>query len=102
MMIHTQRGNQSGRSNYFCLADDLLEVYRPAIDYWVAQLEPEDGPSDKNVKRYLADSVNQQFDSSGLTIPSSISDFAQQFGLYCEKKIDALEVPEYRGPYEKG
>ena len=101
-LIPTLGVNHHGRSNYFCLADDLLEVYRPAIDYWVAQLEPEDGPSDKNVKRYLADSVNQQFDSSGLTIPSSISDFAQQFGLYCEKKIDALEVPEYRGPYEKG
>lgn len=100
-LIPTLGVNHHGRGNYFCLADDLLEVYRPAIDYWVAQLEPEDRLSDRNVKKYLADSVNQQFDSSGLTIPSSINDFAQCFGLYCEKRIDSLAVPEYQGPYEK-
>lgn len=38
-LIPTLGVNHHGRSNYFCLADDLLEVYRPAIDYWVAQLE---------------------------------------------------------------
>ncbi|WP_240541749.1 hypothetical protein [Bifidobacterium simiarum] len=51
----------------------------------------------KDVKRYLVDSVNQQFNGTGLTIPSSLNDFAQQFGLYCEKKIDRLPVPEYVG-----
>ncbi|WP_240541750.1 type II CRISPR-associated endonuclease Cas1 [Bifidobacterium simiarum] len=39
--------NHHGRGNYFCLADDLLEVYRPAIDYSVAQLESTDSLNDK-------------------------------------------------------
>ncbi|TPF96374.1 CRISPR-associated protein Cas1 [Bifidobacterium sp. UTCIF-39] len=89
--------NHRGRGNYFCLADDLLEVYRPAIDYAVAQLSATDSLEDRAVKKYLVDSVNQQFNGSGLTIPSSLNDFSQQFGLYCEKKIDRLPVPEYVG-----
>lgn len=91
--------NHHGRGNYFCLADDIIEVFRPAIDYQVAQLKQNDTLEDKEVKRYLVDSVNQQFDDSGLTIPSALQDFAQQFGLYCEGIIDVLPVPTYRGPY---
>ena len=86
-----------GRGNYFCLADDLLEVYRPAVDYRVSLLNDEDSLQEKAVKKHLVDAVNQQFNGSGLTIPSSLNDFAQQFGLYCEGKIDRLQVPEYVG-----
>lgn len=89
--------NHHGRGNYFCLADDLLEVYRPAVDYRVSLLNDEDSLQEKAVKKHLVDAVNQQFNGSGLTIPSSLNDFAQQFGLYCEGKIDRLQVPEYVG-----
>ena len=82
--------NHHGRGNYFCLADDLLEVYRPAVDYRVSLLNDEDSLQEKAVKKHLVDAVNQQFNGSGLTIPSSLNDFAQQFGLYCEGKIDRL------------
>lgn len=85
-----------GRGNYFCLADDLIEPYRPAIDFAVAALGAEDRVSDKDVKRALVTASNQQFDDSGLTIPSSMNDFAQQFGMYCEGKIDRLKVPLFR------
>ena len=89
--------NHHGRGNYFCLADDLLEVYRPAVDYAVTHLSDTDKLSDPEVKSYLVESVNQQFNGLGLTIPSSLNDFAQQYGLYCERKIDRLMVPEYTG-----
>lgn len=83
------------RGNYFCLADDLLEPYRPAIDRHVAGLHADDALSDGGVKHRLVEAVNQQFNGIGLTIPSSLNDFAQQYGLYCERCIDRLPVPEY-------
>ncbi len=85
------------RGNYFCLADDILEPYRPAIDRRVAELRADDALSDGGVKRRLVEAVNQQLNGAGLTIPSSLNDFAQQYGLYCEGRIDRLPVPEYAG-----
>lgn len=85
------------RGNYFCLADDMLEPFRPAIDRHVAMLESSDLLEDRSVKRRLVEAVNQQFNGEGLTIPSFLNDFAQQYGLYCEGKIDRLTVPEYQG-----
>lgn len=85
------------RGNYFCLADDVLEPYRPAIDRRVAELRAGDALSDGGVKRRLVEAVNQQLNGAGLTIPSSLNDFAQQYGLYCEGRIDRLPVPEYAG-----
>ncbi|KAB7789530.1 type II CRISPR-associated endonuclease Cas1 [Bifidobacterium leontopitheci] len=85
------------RGNYFCLADDILEPYRPAIDFHVSQLRADDSLSDRSVKRWLVEAVNQQLNGTGLTIPSSLNDFAQQYGLYCESRIDRLTVPEYTG-----
>lgn len=85
------------RGNYFCLADDILEPFRPAIDCRVAGLSVDDSLLDRSVKRYLVEAVNQQMNGTGLTIPSSLNDFAQQYGLYCEGRIERLPVPEYVG-----
>ncbi len=85
--------HQSG--NYFCLVDDLIEVFRPAIDFRVAQLSYQDSLSDKMVKKHLIEAVNRQFNGSGLTIPSAASDFAQTYAIYAEGKIDKLPVPQY-------
>lgn len=89
-----------GRGNYFCLADDLIEPFRAAIDYQVAQLKPEDSVSDRPVKQALVMASNQSFDSSGLTIPSALNDFAQHYGMYCEGRIDRLCVPTYGATHE--
>lgn len=89
--------NHHNRSNYFCLADDLIEPYRSAVDVKIAQLSDNDSVSDKDVKRFLVDAVNAQFGESGLTIPSSLNSFAQQYGLYCEGKRDVLPVPVFGG-----
>lgn len=94
--------NHHNRSNYFCLADDLIEPYRPAIDAKVAQLDSDAPVDDRETKKFLVDAVNAQFNDSGLTIPSSANDFAQQFGLYCEGDIDVLPVPTFGGCNEKG
>lgn len=94
--------NHHGRGNYFCLADDLIEPFRAAIDYRVARLDADACVSDRAVKRVLVGASNQSFDSSGLTIPSAMNDLAQQFGMYCEGQIERLHVPVYGGPDEEG
>lgn len=88
--IHHHNGG-----NYYCLADDLIEVFRPTVDYRVAQLSEEDSLSDKEVKHFLIEGINRQFNGEGLTIPSQINDFAQQYALYVENKIQKIEIPQY-------
>lgn len=87
--------NHHNGTNYFCLADDMIEPFRPAIDYAVAQLSVEDTPSDKAVKRYLIESVNQQFNGSGHTIPSAMDDLAQAYGMYAERNTEEFLVPQF-------
>ncbi|WP_018143458.1 type II CRISPR-associated endonuclease Cas1 [Alloscardovia criceti] len=88
--IHHHNGG-----NYFCLADDLIEVFRPSVDFMVSQLSETDSLIDKEVKQYLVQSINRQFNGEGLTIPSKINDFSQQYALYVEKKIDKIVIPQY-------
>ncbi|RSX55613.1 subtype II CRISPR-associated endonuclease Cas1 [Bifidobacterium dolichotidis] len=83
------------RSNYYCLADDLIEPYRPAIDHEVYQLPETATLEDPLVKKHLVNATNLQFAQSGSTIPSSLTEFAQQFGLYCEGRIKSLSVPRF-------
>ena len=66
------------------------------MDYRVSLLNDEDSLQEKAVKKHLVDAVNQQFNGSGLTIPSSLNDFAQHL-VYIAKAIDRLQVPEYVG-----
>lgn len=47
-----------GRGNYYCLADDLMEPYRPAIDYAVARLEADASLENRVTKHHLVDAVN--------------------------------------------
>ncbi|WP_155588740.1 type II CRISPR-associated endonuclease Cas1 [Bifidobacterium canis] len=93
--------NHHNRANYFCLADDLIEPYRPAIDAQIANLDIQDSTLNQESKAALVHAVNAQF-NAGLTIPSSINDFAQQFGLYCESKQRALSVPVFGADDEEG
>ena len=88
--IHHHNGG-----NYFCLADDLIEVFRPTVDVKVSQLSENESLVDKEVKRYLISSINRQFNGEGLTIPSKINDFSQQYALYVERKLDKIEIPQY-------
>lgn len=82
-------------ANYFCLADDLLEVFRPCVDVKVAQLPVDASLADRAVKGYLVESINRQFNGSGFTIPSVIEDFTQQYALYAEGKLDSIDIPQY-------
>lgn len=80
-------------NNYFCLADDLVEPFRPAIDYQISQLPNE--PLDAELKQQIVLAVNSQFSPKGLTIPSLVDEFCGQYAQYCEGWLDKLPVPVF-------
>jgi len=81
------------RSNAFALADDLIEVFRPAIDYSAALLDKNATPDNSAIKKVLLQATLQTFSSDGSTIPTVMIDFAQQFGRYCEGDLNTLDTP---------
>ncbi|WP_040312734.1 type II CRISPR-associated endonuclease Cas1 [Gleimia coleocanis] len=82
-----------GRSNAFCLVDDLLEVFRPAVDAQVFGLLGDGEVEFDEVKHDLVDIACGKFSVDGLTIPAVFEDFAQQFGLYIEDDVEKLVPP---------
>lgn len=87
-----------GRSNYFNLADDLIEPFRPAIDDCVSKLPLDSSPAHPSVKVRLVAAANRTFSSTGATVPTEMLSLAQQFGRYVENEIDRLPVPTWDGP----
>lgn len=87
-----------GRSNYFNLVDDLIEPFRPAIDWAVVGFGIEADPRDPSIKKALVAAATQAFTGDGRRIPAVLDDLAQQFGQYVEGDIDRLRVPIWSGP----
>lgn len=86
-----------GRSNFFNLVDDLIEPFRPAIDYSVLQLGPDASLDDSAVKQAIVAAASQVFRDDGVRIPAALDDLAQQLGRYLEGDIDRLRVPSWQG-----
>ena len=86
------------RSNAFNLVDDLIEPFRPAVDWVVADLPPEAALHDGSTKQALVDGSTQAFGADGISVAASLNDLAQQLGRYAEGQIDKLKVPAWDGP----
>lgn len=86
------------RSNAFNLVDDLIEPFRPAIDWVVAELPAGVSLDDRSTKQILVDGSVQAFTSSGTSVAATLTDLAQQLGQYAEHQIDKLRVPAWDGP----
>lgn len=84
-------------SNFFALADDLIEPFRPAVDDVVVSLDPSE-PLNPGMKKQLVNASNRVFNDAGETIPTVMNQFAQQLGKYCEGDAAYLEVPRWEGP----
>ncbi|MEG0790875.1 MAG: type II CRISPR-associated endonuclease Cas1 [Gordonibacter sp.] len=82
-----------GRSNLFALADDLIEPFRPVVDLAVARLGADATVESREVKRILLQSTLVAFANDGLTVPSVMTDLAQQFGKYVEGEVEHFVVP---------
>lgn len=91
-----------GRSNAFNLADDLIEPYRPVIDWAVSKL-PQHDLSDPETKHLLVGAAHAVFDSAGLTVPSHMVDTAQHLGAYFEiGKASGFSCESWTAPIETG
>jgi CRISPR-associated protein Cas1 len=86
------------RSNAFNLVEDLIEPFRPAVDWVVASISPEASVGDKVIKRQLVGASTQPFTSDGLSVAAALNDLAQRYGRYSEGQLDNLKVPAWTGP----
>lgn len=81
------------RANPFCLVDDLMEPFRPLVDYYVAKECVTELPDFATVKHRLVEIASSKYSADGLTIPAVFEDFAQKYGMYVEGDIDRLSIP---------
>jgi CRISPR-associated protein Cas1 len=81
------------RANFFAIADDLIEPFRPAVDWAVALLPPGATVANADVKKALMEAAQQKFNADGSTIPTVLTDFAQQLGRYFEGDVKTLQPP---------
>ncbi|MCL2736879.1 MAG: type II CRISPR-associated endonuclease Cas1 [Propionibacteriaceae bacterium] len=87
-----------GRGNAFNLVDDLIEPFRPAIDYVVATTPHDMTIAHPSVKHRLVAASTQAFGSDGSAVSSCLTDVAQHFGMYAEGGLERFTVPAWRGP----
>jgi CRISPR-associated protein Cas1 len=91
-----------GRSNFFNLADDLIEPFRPAIDWVVAGIKEGATVRHPAVKHALVAASTQRFATNGASVAATMTDLAQQLGRYFEGEVDRLSVPAWNGPPREG
>jgi CRISPR-associated protein Cas1 len=87
-----------GRGNLFNLVDDLIEPFRPAVDWVVAGMTSGVAPTHPSVKASLVAASSQPFDHTGLSVSAALAGLARQIGRYFEGDIDRLPVPSWSGP----
>lgn len=83
------------RSNAFALADDIIEPFRPAVDFNVVKISQETNSTemDRDTRRMLLEACIGVFGSSQKTIPTTMKEFAQHYGQYVEGELSFLNVP---------
>ncbi|MDR1853193.1 MAG: type II CRISPR-associated endonuclease Cas1 [Propionibacteriaceae bacterium] len=87
-----------GRSNQFNLVDDLIEPFRPVIDFAVASLPSDSSLDDPQVKRLLVSAAANHFDANGYGVPFVLENLAQRLGRYCEGELDKFIVGTWKAP----
>lgn len=92
-----------GRSNNFALVDDLMEPFRPFVDYAVfGELDTAKDFGSLH-KQHLVEYIKAApFTANGETVSTVFESFAQSFGLYAEGNITDLVVPQWKGPADAG
>lgn len=83
------------RGNLFALADDLIEPFRPVVDYEVARIGNAQSLTSE-IKRRLLQCTVSAFGADGTTLPTVITEFAQHYGRYVECREKYLDVPVWR------
>lgn len=81
----------SSRDNAWCLVDDLMEPFRPAVDRVVART---DSFPDRSARQALVAVLEDKFDKTTLRV--AIQESVETFALYIEEKVDSLPEPRMR------
>jgi CRISPR-associated protein Cas1 len=87
-----------GRSNAFNLADDLIEPFRPAVDWCVVNLPENSSPNHPAVKQALVAASTGPFTADGYSAATGLRALAQQYGNYVEGNVEKLSPPAWRPP----
>lgn len=90
--------HHKNRSNAFALADDLIEPFRPAVDWIVVQMPDGADLEDRSNKHQLVDVLRLPFSGDGGTVATRISEIAQKFGQYCEGDLETFPVLPWVSP----
>jgi CRISPR-associated protein Cas1 len=102
--LHPSVGlHHANRGNPMCLVDDLMEPFRPLIDYVVAQLVADGAEDvDREVKRKLAESLSLDLATARGTTPVStcLERLALSLAASFESGKPELDLPEPALPLE--
>lgn len=90
--------HHSNRANAFVLADDLIEPFRPAVDWATRRLPPDSWLIDPDVKRALVDVLTCQMAPDAQSVQAEIDHLAQRLARYAEGEEQTLIVPRWRAP----
>lgn len=83
------------RSNPFSLADDLMEPFRPAIDYVAHEIGADGSLADRPIKEKLVEVLALTMGKKGDTVATSIKNLASEFANYVEGRTQKLDVPAW-------
>lgn len=86
------------RSNAFALADDLIEPFRPAVDWQAFEWEGESSLRNPDTKAWMVDVLKTSMGDSGQSVQSEIATFAQSVARYFEGEVRYLSVPRWSLP----
>ena len=86
------------RSNPFGLADDLIEPFRPAIDFMAITAGANATLEQREVKYHLVSVLTQPMAAEGETVATSIRNLARDYAIYAEGDSRTLEVPVWVPP----
>ncbi|OKL47335.1 type II CRISPR-associated endonuclease Cas1 [Boudabousia marimammalium] len=84
------------RSNPFALVDDVIEPFRPAIDYALLTTLESYDVSQPEVKQQLVAASTQTFNKEGQSLTNCLDSFCQSLGLFVEDDLDSLPVPVWK------
>jgi CRISPR-associated protein Cas1 len=102
--LHPSLGiHHHNRYDAFCLADDLMEPFRPVVDCVVAKLRDARGndiPLDKEAKRALLEALLGRFtaDNESRTLFDWVSRTACSLSAVIEGSAEKLEIPRLWRP----
>jgi len=84
------------RDNPFGLVDDIIEPFRPAVDWVVAQEKCVEEELSPQMKRRLTAVLDNPISPGDVTLGTAIDRFAQQLGRYVEGDSRILSAPIFR------